>query len=201
MAQKLYIEVDQVVRDLITKYGFTQNSQGRYMLDDKFLDHCTVADDCPEGYRPVAVHIVPFTIVEGEIIHYAFNTAQAPAIYVSFLIDVDDFVNHRAGDELMSPCQSVIGKIIRTLDAPHIDLKLDVENFKFPAVIDGEFIWAMEVKGDDHHTVDELVAQLGTVLGRVTKEQVLNGDVVVNKLSKDVVEYKAPDVAPDITVN
>ena len=200
MSQKLYIENNQEVRDLITKYGFAQNAHGRYFLDEPFLDRAVVDEECPEGFRPVALHIVPYTIVEGEIIYYAFNSMGLPTIYVSFSITPDDFVNHKAGDELMSPCQSIVGKVIQTFDAPHIDLKVDIDKFKFPAVVDGEFVWAMEVQSADHHTVDELVAQLGSILGRVTKEQIINGDVEVNKLSKDVVAYKAPDVAPDITV-
>lgn len=198
MAQKLYMLNDQKVRDMITKYGFMQNSAGRYLLDDNFLDFCTVDDDCPEGYRPVAIHIVPYTLHEGEIIYYAFNSMGLPTIYVSFLLDVDDFCNHRPGDEVMSPCQSIVGKIIRTLDIPHIGLSLDVNEFKFPAVIDGEFIWVMEVKGDDHHTVDEMVAQLGSVLGRATSNQIVGDEVIVNHLSKAIVTYKTP--APDIEV-
>ncbi|MNW61909.1 hypothetical protein D3C74_400010 [compost metagenome] len=98
----------------------------------------------------------------------------------------------------MSVPRSVIGKIVRTLDAPHIDIELDMSRFMYPSVINGEFIWAMEVKGDDNHTVDELVAQLGTVLGRITKAQVLNKDIEVNALSLAAINYKAP--VSDLTI-
>ncbi|MCY1341553.1 hypothetical protein D9M69_275080 [compost metagenome] len=92
----------------------------------------------------------------------------------------------------MSLCSTVTGKIIRTLDQPLIDMSLDTKNFMFPAVIDGEFVWAMEVTGDSHQVIDEMVANLGSVLGRVGKDQIINGDVEVNRLSSTIAAYKDP---------
>lgn len=198
MSQKLFVNKSDKVAKQIGRLAFRHDKDGLYQLDNYIMKYLDIQEECPEGYRPVAVHILPYTLVEDEIVYYAFNSLGAPTLYVSFQITPDDFVAASESDPYMSLCRSIVGKIVRTLDAPQIDIALDMSRFTFPAVIDGEFIWAMEVQGDDHHTVDELVAQLGTVLGRITKEQVLNKDIEVNALSAAAVRYKAP--ASDIKI-
>lgn len=192
MSHKLFVRNTDKVTKQMGRLAFRQTPQGLYMLDAWLMEHLDIKDECPEGYRPVAVHILPYTMIDGEMVYYAFNSLGAPTLYVSFQITPQDFVAASETDPYMSLCRSIVGKIVRTLDAPHIDIALDMSRFLFPAVINGEFIWAMEVQGDDNHTVDELVAQLGTVLGRITKEQVLNKDIEVNTLSAAAIQYKAP---------
>lgn len=198
MSHKLYVRDTEKVAKQMGRLAFRTNPKGLYQLDAFIIQHLDIQEECPEGYRPVAVHIMPYTVEEEEIIYYAFNSLGAPTLYVSFQITPDDFVAASDTDPYMSLPRSIVGKIVRTLDAPQIDIALDMERFGFPAVVNGEFIWAMEVQGDDNHTVDELVGQLGTVLGRITKAQVLNKDIEVNTLSAAAVEYKAPK--SDLTV-
>lgn len=182
----------------IDRLAFKKDDTNEYMLDLVIMDFLDIAPECPVGYRPLAVHIVPYTVVDEEIIYYAFAKEGLPSIYVSFLIKQDDFVSHNPTDPMMSLCSSIVGKIVILLDQPHIDMKLDTKDFKFPATIKGEFVWAFEVKGDNNQVVDEMVAQLGTVMGRVAKEQVINGDILVNPLSNLIVTYKAE--ADDIVI-
>jgi len=198
MGQKLFISSAERVTKLLNNLQFKTHKDGSYKLDDRIMEHLDIQEECPEDHRPVAVHILPYTVVEGEIIYYAFNSLGAPTLYVSFQITPEDFVSTDKTAPYLSFCRTIVGKIVRTLDAPAIDLNVDMSRFLFPAVIEGEFIWAMEVKGDDHHTVDELVGQLGTVLGRITRHQVLHDDIEVNALSKAAVKYKAP--ADNLTI-
>lgn len=198
MTHKLYVRNTPKVTKQMGRLAFRQTPKGFYQLDAFILQHLDIQEECPEGYRPVAVHVLPYTMVDDEHIYYAFNSLGAPTLYVSFQITPDDFVETSKTDQMMSLPRTIIGKIVRTLDAPQIDIAIDMEHFMYPSVVDGEFIWAMEVKGDDNHTVDELVAQLGTVLGRVTKAQILNKDIEVNALSEAAIRYEAP--ASDLTV-
>lgn len=198
MTHKLFVRNSPKVTKQMGRLAFRTNPKGLYQLDAFIMQHMDIQETCPDGYRPVAVHILPYTMVEDEHVYYAFNSLGAPTLYVSFQITPEDFVAASETDPYMSLNRTIVGKIVRTLDAPHIDIALDMERFMFPSVVNGEFIWAMEVKGDDNHTVDELVAQLGTVIGRITKAQVLNKDIEVNALSLAALEYKAP--ASDLTV-
>lgn len=198
MAHRLFVRDTPKVAKQMGRLAFRQTPKGLYQLDAFIMQHLDIQEECPQGYRPVAVHILPYTMVEDEHVYYAFNSLGAPTLYVSFQITPEDFVAASETDPYMSLPRSIVGKIVRTLDAPHIDIALDMERFGFPAVVNGEFIWAMEVQGDDNHTVDELVGQLGTVVGRITKEQVLNKDIEVNALSLAAIEYKAPK--SDLTI-
>lgn len=188
----LFVQKAKAVDKLMAKHAFTYTKDGsRYALDDIVMPYLHCAEDTPEGYRPVAIHIVPYTVVDGEIVYYAFNAQGKPTIYMSFLIRQDDFTAYQKDEAAMSFCQTLVGKIVRTFDQPNVDMKLDTDKFKFPAVIDGEFVWSVEVTGDDHHSVDEMVKQLGNVIGRVTNGQIDNGDIPVNDLSLKVVKYVA----------
>lgn len=188
----LLIQKAKAVDDLLVKHAFTYTPDGeRYALDDIVMPYLHCAEDVPEGYRQVAVHIVPYTVQDDEIIYYAFNSVGKPTIYMSFLIRQEDFTAYKKGEVNMSFCQTLVGKIVRTFDQPKIDMKLDTSTFKFPAVIDGEFIWSVEVTGDDHHAVDEMVKQLGNVIGRVTNGQIAGDDIPVNELSVKIAKYVA----------
>lgn len=198
MGHKLFISSAERVTKLLNNLQFKTHKDGSYKLDDRIMEHLDIQHECPEDHRPVAVHILPYTTIEGELVYYAFNSLGAPTLYVSFQITPEDFISTDKTAPYLSFCRTVVGKIVQTMDAPAIDLKVDMSRFLFPAVIQGEFIWAVEVQGDDHHTVDELVGQLGTVLGRITKQQVLNGDIEVNALSKAAIQYKAP--ADNLTI-
>ncbi len=186
----LYILDSPDVKKLLERHAFTKDDSDEYHLDSTVMDYLDVGEECPIGYRPVAVHVIPFTRIGDDIFYYAFAKDGLPSIYVSFQIWQDDFLTHKTDDPVMSFCSTVVGKIIRTLDNPLIDMSIDKENFMFPAVIDGEFCWAMEVKGDNHQVIDEMVEGLGTTTGRVSKEQIVNGDVEVNRLSNSIVGYK-----------
>lgn len=198
MNMPLFILDSPDVRVIIDRLGFKKDDTDEYMLDLSITDFLDIATECPVGFRPLAVHVVPYTMVEGEIFYYAFAKEGLPSIYVSFAISQDDFVQNKPLDPMMSVCSTIVGKIIRTLDQPLIDMKLDTAKFMFPATVKGEFVWAFEVQGDNHQVVDEMVAQLGTVMGRVAKEQIKNGDVEVNSLSNSIVNYTAP--ADDIVI-
>lgn len=190
----LLIQKAKAVDDLLVKHAFTYTPDGeRYALDDIVMPYLHCAEDVPKGYRQVAIHIVPYTVQDDEIIYYAFNSVGKPTIYMSFLIRQEDFTAYKKGEVNMSFCQTLVGKIVRTFDQPKIDMKLDTSTFKFPAVIDGEFIWSVEVTGDDHHAVDEMVKQLGNVIGRVTNGQIAGDDIPVNELSVKVAKYVASE--------
>ncbi|MNI44221.1 hypothetical protein D3C76_112740 [compost metagenome] len=191
MNLKLCIDTSQEARDLIDATAFSTYASGNYRLDHPIMEHLNCLAEEEEGWRPVAVHVMPFTVVDGKNVYYAFNSVQDPTLYVSFPIYQDDFVAPE-GEQMMSFCRTIIGKIVRTFDAPHIDLKLDMTKFLFPTTVKGEFVWAMEIRGENHQVVDELVGQLGSVLGRVALDDILSGTVQVNSLSFDAVTYKDP---------
>lgn len=186
---QLYIADTQEVRDGLTRFRFNWGAERQYMVDDWVMDFLDVASECPDGFRPVAVHIVPYTVVDGEIVYYAFSHPETTTLYVSLPIENTDFVG-RVDNPMMSFARTVVGKIIRTMDQPNINMNIDPKEFHFPAVIDGEYVWAVEVKGDNNFVVDEMVKQLGTVLGRITHSQVLADTDVVNTLSQKIVTYK-----------
>lgn len=191
MSHKLYILNDQKVRDMITKYGFMQNSAGRYLLDDTFLDFCTVDDDCPEGFRPATIHIVPYTVVNGQIVYWAFSGTQLATVYSSFLIEPADFVaRDEQKDRTMSFCKTVIGKILRVLDQHHISLRVKTNQFHFPAVIDGEVVWAVEIKASTAEDEKNLIQQLGTPIGQMRAFEFDNPIVQFDSLSIKIVNYK-----------
>lgn len=188
--QTLYVKDTPEVNALITRLGFKTDTQGLYKLDEPLFDYMEIAEEPLESYRPVAVHIVPYTLIDNKRFYYAFQAEKGATVYVSFTITPDDFVQASDTDPYMSLCRSVVGKIISVLDQEHIDLKIDMSTFLFPAVIDGEFVWAMEVKGDNNVVVDELVAQLGTVIGRVAHSELTDDTEGFNALSAAIVNYK-----------
>lgn len=182
------------VAALIDRIGFAHTENGLYTLDSTVLEYLNVSDEEIPEHRPVSIHIVPYTVVEEEIIFYAFESPKEPTIYVSFPIVQKDFIaNPASGEETMSLCKTVIGKILRTLTQPEVDIKFDFSTFKFPTVMSGEFVWAFELRGDNDHTVDEMVGRLGTIIGRVTKGQVVDGDIPTNPFSIAIADYKEPE--------
>lgn len=187
------------VNSIIDRIGFAHTKDGIYTLDATILEYLNIEVDLIPEHRPVSLHIVPYTIVEEEIIFYAFESPKEPTVYVSFPIVHKDFVaNPASGEEVMSLCKTMIAKVIRTLSQPEIDIKFDFSTFQFPAVLKGEFVWAFELRGDSDHAVDEMVGRLGAVLGRVTVGQATDGDIPLDAFSIEIASYKAPK--SDLTV-
>ncbi|MNP89109.1 hypothetical protein D3C85_15090 [compost metagenome] len=178
------------VRDGISQRGFNWNVSNIYHLDDWILDYLDIAEECPEGYRPLAIHIVPYSVIDGKVVYWAFATQSAPAVYISFRITQDDFIARDGeNDRTVSIIKTIIGKIISTFNQPHLDMIMSPASFQFPAVINGEFVWAVEMKGDNNVDVDNLANQLGTVLGRVSQDDITSGVVEMDWLSSKVATY------------
>jgi len=186
----LYINNTPEANALVEQLNFQHGHDGTYLLDSAVIDHLDVAQDAEEGHRPVAVHILPYTRINDEVYYYAFNTAGRPAIYVSFPLTSDDFVTSANQNDYFSLCRTVIGKIVTVFDQPHLDLKLDMRTFMFPSVVNGEFVWSVEVKGDDNVSVDALVAQMGTVIGRIAHRELIEDCEGFNALSAAIIGYK-----------
>lgn len=197
----LFVLDSDEVRKKMDNAGFKSTGDD-YAIDEFIMDYLDIDDECPEGHRPVAVHIVPYTVVDGENVYFGFAAPGAVAIYVSFPITQQDFVG-KADNPMMSFARTILGKIIRTLDQPHIDISINKDQFYFPAMVAGEPVWAVEVKGDNHHVVDELVAQLGTVLGRITHSGAMDSLEEINELSRRIINYKAEEkvlTGSDLTI-
>lgn len=121
----LFIENAQEVRDGMTMRRFNWDAKGAYHMDDWIMDHLDIAAECPDGFRPTTIHIVPYTVVDGQIVYCAFSGAQLTTVYSSLLIEPADFVaRDEQKDRIMSFCKTVIGKIIRVLDQHHINLSV-----------------------------------------------------------------------------
>ncbi len=202
--KKLYVLNVKKMADLLDSVAFTENTSGRYALDNLLMDELkdngqeldcfTVSDEQPPLYRPLAVHVVPYTVIEGVRNYFVFEANQgAPTVYVSYVITPDDFIAND-GEQMMSLAKTIIGKIISVFNQPHIGIELDTKNFQFPAVLQGEFVWAVEVKGENNFVVDELVKQLGTTYGRVTQATASEEAKEFNSLSKAIIEYKKEPV-------
>lgn len=200
MNPKLIIEATTSVRMEMDLKAFKTDESGAYIMDDWvmcFMD--LVEGEIPEGFRPVAVHVVPYTVVDGNFVYYVFQTQSTPEVFVSFPIQQDDFVGKNTADQTMSLCRTIVGKVVQVFDQPHLEITLDTDNFKFPAVINGEFVWTIEIKGDNNQSVDDLVAQLGTVIGRTTLDDIENETSLVGSFSKKVITpFK--EKSNDITV-
>lgn len=201
--KKLFVLDDAKMAQLLDSVGFSQNSDETYILDrilteeidtnGEQLDCFTVDDEQPPHYRPVAIHIVPYTVVEGERYYFIFDAKGAPTVYVSFQITPDDFIAPE-GEQMMSLAKTMIGKVINIFDQPHIDLNLNLDKFTFPAIITGEFVWTLELQGDNNFVVDELAKQLGTVHGRISHSDLLKDTASLNALSTAIVTYKKDDI-------
>lgn len=201
---KMVIADTQAVRDGMTQRAFNWSANGGFEIDDWIFDHLNLEETVSEGNRLFAIHIIPHQVIEGEIVYCAFHVeGGAPTIYVSLTVAQDDFILQDASvaENKFSFARTVFGKIIRTLDQPHIGLSLPAEEFLFPAIIDGEVLYSFEVRGDNNHDVDEILKNLGNLVGRVTKDQILDDQVDVNDLSKKIAAYRvATDVPTDIQV-
>lgn len=191
MNRQLFVHDTDEVRSKMDRAGFQMSGED-YVIDGFIMDHLDVADECPEGHRPVAVHIVPYTVVDGENVYFGFQAPEGTAIYVSWPIKQEDFVGKR-NNPMMSYARTIVGKIVRMLDQPHIHISLKTDQFYFPAMVAGEPVWAVNVQGDNHHVVDELVGQLGTVLGRITHAGAMESLDEINEMSKRIINYKAEE--------
>jgi hypothetical protein len=191
MSNKLFIENNQAVRDGMTLRRFNWDASGAYHMDEWIMDHLDIAEECPEGYRPATIHIVPYTIANGQIVYWAFSGAQLATVYSSLLIEPVDFVaRDEQKDRTMSFCKTVIGKILRVLDQHHISLRVKTNQFHFPAVIDGEVVWAVEIKASTAEDEKNLIQQLGTPIGQMRAFEFDNPIVQFDSLSIKIVNYK-----------
>lgn len=195
MNLSLFVKDTPVVTELINKINFEVSRDDSYRLDGEIMEHLDCDEQCPEGFRPVAVHILPFTKVDGKPVYYAFHGAQQPTLYVSFQITQEDFVAPPGG-RTMSLCRTIVGKIIRLFDQPHIGITINKDHFVFPSVINGEFVWAVEVQGDNHQVVDQMVAQLGTIIGRLKEDS----ETPLNGLSQRILAYLGEPAKNDLAV-
>lgn len=199
----LYVLDNPKMAQRLDTTGFSLNPDESYKLDRLLVDELeingepldcfTVDDEQPEHYRPVAIHVVPYTVVDGERYYFLFDAPSAPTVYVSFKITPDDFIAPE-GEQMMSLGKTLIGKVIKIFDQPHIDLKLSLDKFTFPAVLHGEFVWTLELQGDNNFVVDELAKQLGTVHGRIAHADALKDASALNTLSTAIVTYKKDDI-------
>lgn len=200
MNPKLVIEAATLVRMGMGLKAFKTDESGAYIMDDWAMERMDLVEgEIPEGFRPVAVHVVPYTVVDGKLVYYVFQTQSTPEVFVSFPIHQDDFVGKNADDQTMSLCRTIIGKVVQVFDQPHLEMTLDTDNFKFPAIINGEFVWTIEIKGEDNQSVDDLVAQFGTVIGRTTLDDIDNEVSLVGPFSKKVIT-PLKEKSNDITV-
>lgn len=206
MENVLIIKDNDETRKKVTDLAFKEDPiTGGYEIDNAIFDYLELVkpEDIQKGYRIAAIHLVPYTKVGEEIVYFAFaSPSGAPTVYVSFPISDSDFVAKDTTEEELtfSFARTMIGKVVRVLDQPHIGMHFSTKEFKFPAVIDGEFFFAFEVQGENNIVVDELASNLGQVVGRVTQFQIASDEVDVNDYSKKVVNYRAAEGSAEVSV-
>jgi len=193
MSTTLYVKNDAETTALMDRLAFTQDANNRYLVDEVILDRLDLAGERPDGYRPVAIHVVPYTKVDGQINYFVFDAQGQTVVYISFPIEKTDFIAHKHEDEVFSICQTLVGKIIRTFDQPHIDMTLDISRFMFPSVVNGEFVWAVEIAGDNVVVVDELVGHFGTVAWRIAQADMKTHPEWFNPLCNAIAQHEAVD--------
>lgn len=154
------------------------------------VDDLEIADECPEGYRQVMLHILPLQKIDGGVFFTLFQCADAPRVYASRPLTVNDFLC-KPGEEFLNLGVSLLGMMT------HITRELDMKTFpiRFPDVIDGEFVWSFMVDGSDNQVTDEFIKSLAPVMGNVPFKELLADDTLISGLSKRLVELTAKELS------
>lgn len=194
MSAMLFIRKSDEIDGRLTAAQFQRNENGSYKVDAVEFEDLDVDTECPEGFRPVAVHIVPIRTIEGRKFYSIFKAKDAPpTLYVSLPIGPEDFLCESAENPTMSLAVTVVGKLaamIKTVQSK-FDITLSVGSFSYPKIINGEFIWPLVLEGDDYHVIDQWLETLGEVIGHAPAIELRDDPEGLNELSIAVLAHEA----------